>query len=167
MPELTGAALAWVIGGLIAGLIVEVLLFWAGCALADMDPLPGFFKTLLIVTPLYALGVAGTWFAVTRWGFGGENIFTLVGGGRLVGVFVGCLAANWIVAGVAYIALLALSPKVGLFVAGCEMLLRLLMSALVTAVVLVVLAGWQIYGGGKAPTKSELPVPPARTAPAA
>jgi hypothetical protein len=167
MPELTGAALAWVIVGLVVGLIVEVLLFWAGCALADMDPLPGLFKTLLLVTPLYVLGVAGTWFAVYRWGFGSENLFTLVGGGRVIGVFVGCLAVNWIIAGLAYIVLLALSPKVGLFVAGCEMLLRLLMSALVTAVVLVALAGWQIYGGGKAPTKSELPPPPARTTAAA
>jgi hypothetical protein len=136
----------WVVGGWIGGVVLLLgigpLLFQAGCALADVNG-PNFLRSLglFVVTLVVCVPIiAGLWWlagaspndSATWWG--PMCLAALVGGGILA----------WIVSGLIYMLTLAAPYRKGLVIAGTELILGVLLTALISAVVLVVLAGVQI-----------------------
>jgi hypothetical protein len=131
-----------VLGGLVILFGVGTLLFQAGCALADV-PVRGYFRSLSI----YALAVllCGPLMAALVW-FAGRyesDANASFGTMRIVALIVSLLLA-WLLSSGVYALLLAASLGKGLWIAGVELLLMGLLAALVSAVVLVVLAVVQI-----------------------
>jgi hypothetical protein len=130
------------LGGLIVLLGVGTLLFQAGCALADV-PERGYFRAL----PIYSVAVVVCLpLAVVLIGWAGnyESDPNTRFGALCITALIVSLLLTWLVSGVIYKLLLAASFKKGLIVAGIELLLAGLLAALVSAVVLVILALVQI-----------------------
>lgn len=160
MVEVAGIPVAYLALGLLAGLLVELLVFWAGCALADFEA-PGVVRSLAVVTPAYAASMILLIVLVSRFGLG-EASASAVGGSawsfsRIALLALASLAVNVVLAGVLYIALLTRSLGKGFLIAGTEVVLRVLMTVLIIAVVLVVLAGVQIYRGDRPQAGWSLP----------
>ena len=137
-PLLIAAAL----GGLLLLIAVGTLLFQAGCALADVPDrgyvraLPIYSAALVICLPLAAVVV---WFA-GRYESDPNNAF----GSMRIAASIGSLFGVWLLSAGIYALLLAASLRKGLLIAGIELLLMGLLAALVSAIVLVVLALIQI-----------------------
>ncbi len=150
----------WVVVGWVAGVVlvfgVGTLLFQAGCALADVNG-PGFLKSLLIygVAVVICAPLAGLLlYLAARY----ETDPTgLLGPARGAALGVWLLAA-WVLSALVFALALAAPIRKGLVIAGTELLLSGLLAALVSAVVLVVLALVQI---------SRNPAPRAAAPPAA
>jgi len=130
------------LGGLLALFGVGTWLFQAGCALADA-PERGYFRALpiysaavLVCLPLAAALVwfAGRYQADPKEWFGHVRITALVV----------ALLLTWLLSAGIYALLLAASLRKGLLIAGIELLLMVLLAALVSALVMVVLALMQI-----------------------
>jgi hypothetical protein len=136
----------WVVAGWVGGLVllfgVGTLLFQAGCALADVNG-PGFLKSLLVS------GSAAVLFLVLAGGllyFAGK--YETDSTSRLGPIHAGALGvsllATWVLGALLYALFLTAPYRKGLVIAGTELLLAGLLTALVSAVVLVVLALVQI-----------------------
>lgn len=130
------------LGGLLTLFGVGTLLFQAGCALADV-PDRGYFRALpiysaavIICLPLVVLLV---WFA-GRYEVDPNDWF----GNMRITALLGSLVLTWLLSSAIYALLLAASLRKGLLIAGIELLLMTLLAALVSALVLVVLAFLQI-----------------------
>lgn len=146
------------LGGLIVLLGVGTLLFQAGCALADV-PERGYFRALpiyavaiVVCLPLAALLIA--------WAGNYESDPTIWFGVPRITALIVSLLLTWLLSGVIYKLLLAASFKKGLMIAGIELLLAGLLAALVSAVVLVILAFVQIISRPPPPAKTGLAPPP-------
>jgi hypothetical protein len=136
----------WVVGGWVGSVVVLLgvgpLLFQAGCALADINgpnflrSLGMFLLTLVICVPL----VGSLW-----WLAGGSlhDSATWWGPWCLVALLGGAILA-WFISALLYRLTVAASYRKGLMIAGTELVLGVLLTALISAVVLVVLAGVQI-----------------------
>lgn len=130
------------LGGLLLLFGVGTFLFQAGCALADV-PERGYFRalplysaTLVVSLPLAALLV---WFA------GRYDADPNDWSGSLhISAALASLVLIWVLSGGLYALFLAASLRKGLLIAGIELLLMALSGALISAVVLVVLAFVQI-----------------------
>ncbi len=137
------------LGGLLALLGVGTFLFQAGCALADV-PARGYFRSLPIYSATLVfwvpLAAALIWFA-GRFDTDPNDWF---GTNRIVASVVALLLA-WLLSAGIYALLLAGSLRKGLTIAGVELFLLLLLAALLSGIVLVVLAFVQI--GTRAPTQ--------------
>jgi hypothetical protein len=130
------------LGGLLALFGLGTFLFQAGCALADV-PERGYFRSLpiyaaslVLCLPLAALLI---WFA-GRYDANPDNWF----GNARIAAAVAALLLTWLVSAGLYALLLAGSLRKGLMLAGFELLLMALVTALVSGVVFVVLALVQI-----------------------
>ena len=130
------------LGGLLALFGVGTFLFQAGCALAEV-PERGYFRSLPIYSAalLVCLLVAAplVWFA-GRYDVDPNDWF----GNARVAALIGSLVLTWLLSAGIYALLLAASLRKGLLIAGIELLLMTLLAALVSAVVMVVLAFMQI-----------------------
>ncbi|HTU22263.1 MAG TPA: hypothetical protein VMG10_29765 [Gemmataceae bacterium] len=130
------------LGGFLALFGVGTLLFQAGCALADV-PERGYFRSL----PIYSaaifvclpLAAALVWFA-GRYDVDPNDWFGLM---RLTAL-IGSLVLTWLLSAGIYALFLAATLRKGLLIAGIELLLMALLAALVSALVMVVLALMQI-----------------------
>jgi hypothetical protein len=143
MLQLTsGWALAGSVTALLAALAVGLLLFHAGCALADVKG-PGFFKSLLILLAALALCVPLAWALLWLTGRYDAGQPALLSSMRVLGLVV-ALPAAWLVSALVYSLLLATPLRKGLVIAGAELVLGGLLAALGTAAVMVVLATVQI-----------------------
>ncbi len=137
------------LGGLLALVGVGTFLFQAGCALADVPDrgyfrsLPIYSATLVLWLPLAAVLI---WFA-GRYDADPNEWF---GTNRIAASVVALLLA-WLLSAGFYALLLAGSLRKGLTIAGVELFLLLLLAALLSAIVLVVLACVQI--GTRPPTQ--------------
>jgi hypothetical protein len=154
-PMLAAALLG---GGILVLFGVGNFLFQAGCALADVSErsylrsLPIYSATVVLCLPLAwaIIWYAGTYEADPTAKFG-----TM----RWAGT-VAALVLTWILSALIYTVWLAAPVKKGLLIAGTEMLMMALLAALVSAVVLVVLAFVQIFSRPAPPVKSvSLPIP--------
>jgi uncharacterized membrane protein len=131
-----------VLGSLLVLFGVGTLLFQAGCALADVHvrdyfrSLPIYALTVLLCVPMIAVLV---WFA-DQYDTDPNTSF----GPMRIAALIGSLLLTWLLSSVVYALLLAASLRKGLRIAGVELLLMGLLTALVSAVVLVVLAFVQI-----------------------
>jgi hypothetical protein len=130
------------VGGGVALLLVETLLFRAGCALADVTE-PSFPLSLLAVGVALAVCLPLGGLFVYLLGAYDADPAALFGPMRTLGVLL-ALLLGWVLSALLYLPFLAAPYKKGLLVAGFELLLRGLLSALVAAVVLVILAIVQI-----------------------
>ncbi len=130
------------VGGLLALFGVGTFLFQAGCALADV-PERGYFRALPIYSAslIVCLPVAAAliWF-VGRYDADPNDWF----GNLRIAAAIGSLLLSWLLSAVIYALLLAAPLRKGLLIAGVELLLMALLAALVSALVLVVLALVQI-----------------------
>lgn len=131
--------------GLLLGLVVGTLLFQASCALVDV-PERGYFRSLLlysasraVLVPMGALGGVLVWY-IGRFDSDPNDAF----GTFKITATLGSMVLNWFLCGVLYALFLAASLRKGLLIAGIELLLVALASALIAAIVLVVLAFVQI-----------------------
>jgi hypothetical protein len=128
--------------GLLALFGVGTLLFQAGCVLADV-PDRGYFRAL----PIYSaailvclpLAAALVWF-VGRYDADPNDWF----GTMRILAMIGALVLTWLLSAGIYTLFLAASLRKGLLIAGIELLLLALLAALVSALVMVVLAFLQI-----------------------
>jgi hypothetical protein len=152
----------WVIvatlAGGVVGLVVSFFLFRASIALADVTD-PGLLKSILVV--LVAVAVcAGA-------GIGLYYLFRLNGPAETDRTSIYVLWAlcvmlvSWVAPALLYIPALPVKWFQGVQIAGVEVLLRSLLAALVTGVVLVVLAFIQGVSQRATPPKSTLSPPPA------
>jgi hypothetical protein len=142
---------------------VGTFLFQAGCALAD-TPERGYFRSLpiysLAVAVCLPLAVALIWFAGTY----DSDPAASFGAMRILGLIV-ALILTWLLSAGIYSLLLAASLKKGLIIAGVELLLMALLAALVSAVVLVILAVVQIFNRPPSPARTlSAPLPIVRVA---
>jgi hypothetical protein len=150
----------WVVGGWVLGVVllfgVGTLLFLAGCALADVNG-PSFLKALLIYGAAVVVCVPLAGLLLYLEGKYEPNPAALLGPARgaALGVW---LLATWVVSALIYALALATPYRKGLVIAGTELLLSGLLAALVSAVVLVVLALVQI---ARHPSPRTVVVPPA------
>jgi hypothetical protein len=130
--------LGLVIGGII-GLVLRYFIFRASCALVDADPshfksilivLFGLAIFLIIVGPMsfFGLGILFVW----------QSVFLYV-----LWVFLG-VALTWAILGAIYIPAVPVSVGKGFLLSGYEVVLGLLANTLIFALVLVVLAAFQI-----------------------
>jgi len=155
MFEWTAMTILALIGAGLVVLVVRYFLFRLGCILADLnDPTTG--KAVLVVVVVTALTIPlGCWVAYTlNWAeteFSPESHLILFPGLALYGVLA------WIIAATLYSLILAVTYKKSLIIAGVELLLSALLLALVAAVVMVGLAGWQISRRAPAPQSELLP----------
>ncbi len=159
-----GIGTAWLViaglGALVALLGVGTFLFQAGCALADV-PERGYFRslpiysaTLVICLPLAAVLV---WYAGRYDADPGDSF-----GGMRLAALAASLMLTWMLSAVIYTLLLSASLQKGLLIAGVELLLMTLLAALLSAIVLVVLAFVQIVTRPP-PVKTDLtPLPVVR-----
>ncbi len=152
MFEWTAMMVLALIGGCLVGLVVRYFLFRIGCILADVaDPALG-KSILLVVVVAGATLPLGGWVGVQllnlEKGLAGSSGLLFYPGLVLYGVLA------WFAAATGYSLVLAASYKKSLIIAGVELLLSALLIALVTALVLVGLAGWQI--ARRAPAQSQL-----------
>jgi hypothetical protein len=135
----------WVIAGLVAGnlllLVIGALLVQAGCALADVTG-PGFFKALGVFLAAQVICAPLGWALVWAAGLygGSAGVLTPLRGLALVVA----LLATWVISALIFALTLAAPYRKGLMIAGAELVLGALISAVVTGVVLVVLALVQI-----------------------
>jgi hypothetical protein len=152
----------WVVGGWLLGLpllyAVTTLLFYAGCALAEVDN-PSLGRSLLAVGLALLACVPAGGGLVWLLGSYDTDPNVLFGPMRILGIAL-ALLVTWVLSGVLYKFLLTAPYRKGLFISAVELLLGALLSALVTAVVLVVLAAVQIARG-----KDRAALPPAPAAP--
>jgi hypothetical protein len=136
----------WVVAGWAAGVVlvfgVGTLLFQAGCALADVNG-PGFLKALGIFGVACLVCVPLAWLLLYLAGKYDTDSAALLGPARGAALGVWFLAA-WVLSALVYALALATPYRKGLVIAGTELLLSGLLAALVSAVVLVVLALVQI-----------------------
>jgi hypothetical protein len=156
-PVVSG--LAAVLGAVVA-VLVGVVLFRAGCALADVAE-PAFGKSLLLVglALLVCVPLGGAIIYLSGRYEADPAVFGPVRGLATLAA----LLVAWVVSALLYALFLAASYRKGLVIAGLEMLLSGLLSALVLAVVLVVLAVVQIVRRPEVPPKAFLhPAPAAR-----
>lgn len=150
----------WQVAGLIGAVVVifgvGTLLFQAGCALADVVG-PSYFKSLLVygVAVVVCVPLAGLLLYLA--GLYDTEPGAL-GTYRLLALVVWLLAA-WVVSAIIYSLFLTAPFRKGLVIAGTELFLAALLSGLVTAVVLVVLALVQIGRGPPAAPRSALAPP--------
>jgi hypothetical protein len=137
-------------------LLAEVAVFWAAASLGDVGPL-SWIKLLLVVLGVTAL--ASGIIALVVW-FSGSIDTLLAEDNRLLAGFVGAVAllVLWAVPAVLYVPLLSVSIPRSMLIAVFQWLLRGFLYLLITAVVMVVLAGIQIYKGGE--IRSQLPSSP-------
>ena len=148
----------WVVGGWALGLLllyaVTTLLFYAGCALADVAN-PSLGRSLLAVglALLVCLPAGGA--LVWLLGSYDTDPNVLFGPMRILGITL-ALLVTWVLSGVLYKFLLTAPYRKGLFISAVELLLGALLSALVTAVVLVILAAVQI---ARSKDRAALPPP--------
>jgi hypothetical protein len=129
-------------GGGAVFLLVETLLFRAGCALADVTE-PSFPWSLLVVGVALVVCLPPGWLFVRLLGSYDADPGALLGPMGTLGVLL-ALLLSWVLSALLYTLFLAAPYKKGLLVAAFELLLRGLLSALVAAVVLVILAVVQI-----------------------
>jgi surface polysaccharide O-acyltransferase-like enzyme len=136
----------WVVGGWVLGVVllfgVGTLLFLAGCALADVNG-PSFLKAILIygAAVVVCAPLAGLLLYLAGKYESDPNALLGPIRGAALGVW---LLAAWVLSALLYALLLAVSYRKGLLIAGTELLLSGLVAALVSAIVLVVLAVVQI-----------------------
>jgi hypothetical protein len=148
MSELPILFVVAIIIGAPVGLLVRYFLFRIGCVLADL-PDPSIGKSILAV----GIAVAVTIPLLVVGGFILSVVDALVtkqaGAGAIFypGMAVDMIVC-WLLAAVVYWLLLSTSYTKGLIVAGVELLLSALAAALVTAVILVIGAGWQVSTRG-------------------
>jgi hypothetical protein len=122
---------------------VELLMFWAGCAIGDQDPPPSWFKSFVVVLPVFAVTVVlFEWIrripdldtSLQPYGIGVQPFAALVGS-----------LASWLLALVLYIpAVTSLSFYKGFWVASSEVLFRGVMILVLGGVLLVFGAGYQV-----------------------
>jgi hypothetical protein len=131
----------WV-GGLVLLLGVGTLLFQAGCALADVNG-PGFLKSFLVSATAVVLFVVLAGLLLYTAGKYETDATSMLGPVR-AGALAVSLLTTWVLAALVYALFLSAPYRKGLVIAGTELLLGGLLTALVSAVVLVVLALVQI-----------------------
>jgi hypothetical protein len=145
---------------IVVGLPVLTFLFQAGCALTNVPEL-GFFKALglVVLATVLSLPLAGVFY----WLLGAQEADpnAVFGPMHLLGLALG-LIGSLLVSGVLYKFVLATSFSKGQLIAGFEVLLGALLTTLVAAVALVVLAGVQILK--RAEPKALGPTAPAERA---
>jgi hypothetical protein len=128
--------------GVIVGVPVMTVLFRAGCSLADVIE-PSFGASLAWVTLTLAVGLPLGWLLFRVLGARDSDPDGLLGPMHVLGMVLGLLL-SLAVSGVAYKYILRTSFGKGQLIAGFELLLGALLTTLVAAVALVVLAGMQI-----------------------
>ncbi len=157
MFELTNG---WVVGGWVLGVVllfgVGTLLFLAGCALADVNG-PGFLKALLIYGAAVVVCAPLAGLLLSLASKYEADPAALLGPVRGAALAV-WLLATWGLSALIYALALATPYRKGLVIAGAELFLSGLLAALVSAVVLVVLALVQIASH---PSPRTAVVPPA------
>jgi hypothetical protein len=153
----------WVVAGLIAGnlllVVVGALLVQAGCALADVTG-PGFLKALavFVAAQVVCVPLAGLLLWLAGLYDASQGVLTPLRGLALVVALVGA----WVISALIFALTLAAPYRKGLVIAGSELALGALLTAMVTGVVLVVLAVVQIVRQPPRPTAAADPPAVAR-----
>jgi hypothetical protein len=146
-----------VLAGAAVGLAVAVLLFKASLALADVTE-PGLVKSVLVV--LAGLAASGLLSYLVYRLMGLANRPEVALDNATVLWLLAAVLLSWLVPALLYVPTLPVRWQKGVQVAGVEVLLRGLLAALVTGVVLVLLAAVQVVGRRPSqPQKSALPPP--------
>lgn len=141
----------WVGIGLVVFLLLEAALFWAAAAIGDAPPLT-LGKTLAVGCGVGLVTSVALYLLATQTGLttqrpaydSATGMFTLLG-----------LASSWAIAAVLYVPLVPASVGKSLLMAVFQLLLRGLLYALLTGVVMVVLAVLEIVYNKDA-SRSEL-----------
>ncbi len=138
--ELTGSTLFWVILGSLIGLLVELLLFKAACALADVTD-PSWLVSLLIVLPFFVGRGLLAWVFYERLknDFEGATLHSLS--------FLASGLVFWIVCAGLYALVLSVSLKKSFVTASVQVLLDALIGSLGVGITLFVLSLVQIKQG--------------------
>jgi CDP-diglyceride synthetase len=142
MFNLESWELVTILIGVVVGIPVLTVLFRAGCSLADVLE-PNFAASLAWVTLTLAVGLPLGWLLFRVLGARDADPDGLLGPMHVLGMILGLLLSLSI-SGVAYKFILRTSYGKGQLIAGFELLLGALLTTLVAAIVLVVLAGVQI-----------------------
>lgn len=147
------------VAGAAVGLAVSVLLFRASLALADVTE-PGLVKSVLVVLAGIAASGLLSYLVYRLMGLADRPEMAL--DSATVSWLGAALFLSWLVPALLYVPALPVRWRKGAQVAGVEVLLRGLLAALVTGVVLVVLAAVQVVGRRPSqPPKAALPPPAA------
>jgi hypothetical protein len=145
---------------------VELLMFWAGCAIGDQDPPPSWFKSFVVVLPVFAVTIVLFEVLCRYFGVGPDNSnspLQAYGIGTIpFAAIVGSLA-SWVLALILYIPAVTYgSIYKGFWVASSEVLFRGVIILLLGGILLVVGAGYQVTAKPK--PKNE-PAAPGQVAP--
>ena len=131
---------------IVVGGILEIALLWAASGLME-TPEMGLLKLLAV-----SFGVFLACFAVTMgvaYGFGVlQSPLAVDNRGKAIGALAVSLFISLIALGFIYPSLLNTTLRKGIWVSVLQWLLRVFLYILVVAVVMVVLAVWQILRGG-------------------
>jgi hypothetical protein len=150
--EITGWVLFWIILGSLVGVLIEMVLFKAACALGDVND-PSWLITFLVVLPFFVLR------AFAAYGF----YLLLKPYVEGIALYLATIAASglafWILCSVIYTLVLSVPMKKGFFTAGAQALLDSLVGALALGVTLFVLSIVQIQRGPATPKSDQRPAP--------
>ena len=150
--EMSGSMLFWVILGCVVGLVVELLLFKAACALADVND-PSWLISFFVVVPFF-IGRGVT--ALRLY----EMLKPLLDGLPLYFLsFLASAAAFWIVCAGLYAVVLSVSLKKSFFTASAQALLDALIGSLAIGIILFVLSLVQIKQGPANKASGQRPAP--------
>lgn len=137
--EMTGVTLFWLILGCLVGLLVELVLFKAACALADVSN-PSWLLSFVVVLPLFVGRVlAWVFFESLKPRASGVNLYAMA--------LVASGLVFWLICAAVYALALSVSLKKGLFTASAQILLDVLAGFLAVGITLIVLAVIQIRQG--------------------
>lgn len=145
--------------GLVVIFVLEIALFWAASALADVPPLD-WSRLILVVSVVTVLSVASTG-ALAH--YSGAWNAPLDPENRTVALVTAGLAlvVLWAVPAILYPLLVSVSIPRAMWAALLQLLLRAFLYVFLVAVVMVALAVYQIYSGTDVRT-DRLDVPPHR-----
>ena len=138
--EMTGATLFWVILGCLIGLLVELFLFKAACALADVSD-PSWLVSLSIVVPFFVGRTLLAWvfYEHLKDDLEGVALYSLS--------FLASGLVFWVVCVGLYALVLSVSLKKGFVTASSQVLLDALIGSLGIGITLFVLSLVQIKQG--------------------
>jgi hypothetical protein len=160
MVQVTGVVLVGIIVGSLVCLVVRYFLFRVGCILADLPDttvgrsLAAFLIVVGVTIPLIVF--AGYQLSSLEKRLANQAGMIFYPG------LVLSLIVCWLLAAAVYGGVLWTSFTRGLIVAGVELLLTALVAGLVTALILVIGAAWQVWPRGN-PRNELTPPPPAMT----
>ncbi len=135
--------------------VLEIALFWASTALGSVEVNPGKLLGGAFLAALVWAGASfGVYFIMDR---SGQPLLAPENRMPLVLCSLAGLVVSWAVPAIGFVPILPVSIPRGMLISVFQLLVRLVLFSLITAVVMVVLAALQIRWGGTPEKRTDTP----------